>query len=186
MARKRKRHRNHAAPPVAPQLHPIPTAAPEAAVFVPALDIRAAASGADVLAIHRFMLDNAVAEMAEVPVDSDVYLEHIAGTARDGVALMATVDGELVGYLGIRASRYCYAQEQFLHDDGLYVLPRHRDGDVFMALLQEAKGIAEHAGMILKIIDTNPTKARRPKGRAVTAAIIGYRPHGRIITHYPN
>src|SRR5262249_52881727 len=144
-----------------------------------------AAREADVPAIARFMLDHA-AEMAEAPVDAAIYTAHIARTVRDGAGLMALHDGALVGFLGLMQTPYCYSAEHFLHDTSIYVLPQHRGGDAFHALLQEARGIADAAQMPLKIIDTNPTRARRRRLQgAVTAEIIGYQPAGRVLTFYP-
>ena len=131
------------------------------------------------------MLQHA-AELAEAPVDPAIYTDHIARTVRHGAGLMALRDDALIGFLGLMQTPYCYSKEHFLHDTGLYVLPGHRGGDAFRALLQEARGIADAAGMPLKIIDTNPTRQRRRKGKgAVTAEIIGYRPAGRVLTLYP-
>jgi GNAT superfamily N-acetyltransferase len=135
--------------------------------------------------IARFMLQHA-AEMAEAPVDAAIYTAHTARTVRAGVGLMALHDGALVGFLGLMQTPYCYSAEHFLHETGLYVLPQHRGGDAFRALLQEARGIADAAQMTLKIIDTNPKRERRRKGQAaVTPEIIGYKPAGRVLTFYP-
>jgi GNAT superfamily N-acetyltransferase len=140
----------------------------------------------DVEALARFMLENAADEMTEAPVDPAIYTAHLARTVRDGAALVALVDGSLAGFLGLMCSPYCYAADGFLHDTGLYVLPRHRGGAVLRALLAEARGIADEAGMNLKIIDTNPTRPRHAKGQgALTGTIIGYRPAGRVLTFMP-
>jgi GNAT superfamily N-acetyltransferase len=146
--------------------------------------IRAAESEDDAVAIHRLMLANAVTEMAEAAVDPVLYMETIWDTVRHGAALMAIVDGRLVGYLGLWKSRYDYSPESFLHDRGFYVLPDHRGGAAGAALLREAKAIAQEAGMTLKIIDTNPGKPRRAQRMSVTAQIIGFRPAGRVFTAY--
>jgi GNAT superfamily N-acetyltransferase len=131
------------------------------------------------------MLQHA-AELAEAPVDPAIYTAHIARTVREGAGLMALVDGALIGFLGLMQTPYCYSAEHFLHDTSLYVVPEHRGGDAFRALLAEARGIADAAGMALKIIDTNPTRPRRKRPGAVTAEIIGYRPAGRVLTFDPH
>jgi GNAT superfamily N-acetyltransferase len=148
----------------------------------PAVAIRIAQSGDDIAAIHRFMIAHAAAEMAEAEVDASIYRHTIHDTVTQGAGLVAVLDGEIVGYLGLWKSRYDYSKASFLHDRGFYVLPAHRGG-VGAALLREAKTIADDANLALKIIDTNPVKKRRARSRmALTAQIIGYAPAGRIFT----
>ena len=133
------------------------------------------------------MIVRATAEMAEADVDTLIYMQTIYDTVTKGAGLIAVMDGEIAGYLGLWKSQYDYSKAAFMHDRGFFVLPRHRDGSVAAALLREAKTIADEAGLALKIIDTNPAKKRRAKSRmAVTAQIIGYRPAGRILTFYPS
>lgn len=140
----------------------------------------------DIIAIHRFMIVNAIVEMAEADVDTVIYMRTIYDTVTQGAGLIAIMDKQMVGYLGLWKSRFDYSKAEFMHDRGFYVLPTHRDGSVASALLREAKAIADDAELMLKIIDTNPTKARRARSRmALTAEILGYEPKGRIITVYP-
>lgn len=188
MGRRRNRRRKAQGSPAMPaaSAQNMELAPAQAADEAPALTIMAPRGDNDIIAIHRFMMANAADEMAEAAVDPVAYMATIYQTAQDGAALMAILDDELVGYLGLWKSRYDYSQESFLHDRGFFVLPQYRGGDVGRALLAEAKGIAQHAGLNLKIIDTNPTKARRARrGLALTAEIIGYQPQGRVFTVYP-
>ena len=144
-----------------------------------------AARDDDVGAIARFMLDH-MGALAEVPANEEIFRSHVAQTVRDGAGLMALRGDALVGFLGLMRSQYCYAAEHFLHDTGLCVLPAERGGAVLRTLLAEARGIADAAGMILKIIDTNGARERLARGPlARTAEIIGYRPAGRMLTFYP-
>jgi GNAT superfamily N-acetyltransferase len=152
-----------------------------------AVSIRIAQSEDDIAAIHRFMITHAAAEMAEAEVDTLIYWRTIQDTVTQGAGLIAMIGGEIAGYLGLWKSRYDYSKAEFMHDRGFYVLPTHRDGTVASALLKEAKELAAAADLPLKIIDTNPAKARRARSRmAITAEIIGYAPAGRILTLYPN
>jgi GNAT superfamily N-acetyltransferase len=152
----------------------------------PPLHVRIAQSEADIVAIHRFMIENAGPEMAEAEVDPVIYMQAIHDTVMLGAGLIAIMAPRIVGYLGLWKSRYDYSKAAFMHDRGFYVLPAHRDGAVAAALLREARGIADDADLSLKIIDTNPAKARRARSRmALTAEILGYQPRGRIITLYP-
>lgn len=131
------------------------------------------------------MLDH-MGALAEAPVDEEIFRRHIAETVRDGAGLMALRHEALVGFLGLMQSRYCYSAAHFLHDTGLCVLPAERGSAVLRALLAEARGIADAAGMTLKIIDTNGARERVAKARlARTAEIIGYRPAGRVLTLHP-
>jgi GNAT superfamily N-acetyltransferase len=141
----------------------------------------------NIIAIHAFMIHNAIVEMAEADVDTVIYMQTIYDTVMQGAGLFAVMDKRIVGYLGLWKSQYDYSKDSFLHDRGFYVLPTHRDGSVAAALLQEARAIANDTDLALKIIDTNPTKVRRARSRmAVTAEIVGYRPAGRVITVYPS
>jgi GNAT superfamily N-acetyltransferase len=132
------------------------------------------------------MLMNAIWEMAEAPVDGPVYLASILRTMRDGAALMAIVNGELVGYLGIVELSYSYARASFLIDSGFWIKPEHRTGDVFKALLQEARGIADAAGMIFKLIINNPSRKRGTRtDMERTSVILKYQPAGAVLTFHP-
>ena len=150
------------------------------------VSIRIARSDDDVVAIHRFMIAHAAAEMAEADVDALIYMRTIHDTVTQGAGLIAMIGDEIAGYLGLWKSQYDYAKASFLHDRGFYVLPRHRGGAVGAALLRDARAIADDAGLALKIIDTNPNKRRAKSRIGRTAEIIGYVPAGRIITFHPN
>jgi len=151
-------------------------AAPGRAVAAPL--IRLAQTDDDIVAIHRFMIAHAAAEMAEAKVDALIYMQTIHDTVKEGAGLIAMIDGAIAGYLGLWKSRYDYSKACFLHDRGFYVLPAHR-GAVGAALLQEARAIAQEGGLTLKIIDTNPSRRRR----AVTQ-ILGFWPAGRVFTEF--
>src|SRR5436190_9433076 len=99
--------------------------APEAA---PTPLICIAQSEDDVVAIHRFMIAHAIAEMAEEDVDTLIYMQTIYDTVTNGAGLIAVLDAQMVGYLGLWKSRYDYSKAEFMHDRGFYVLPTHRDG----------------------------------------------------------
>jgi GNAT superfamily N-acetyltransferase len=154
-----------------------------------AVSIRIAQADDDVVAIHRFMITHAAGEMAEAAVDTLIYWHTIHDTVTQGAGLIALIDQNIVGYLGLWKSQYDYSKACFLHDRGFYVLPAHRGGAVGAALLREAKAIADDARLTLKIIDTNPTKRRRATAPgAITqitqiTQILGYAPAGRIFTY---
>lgn len=152
----------------------------------PLISIHQGRTEADAHAICKFMLMNAAAEMAEVPVDEPILLKSITHTVSDGAALVAIIGEEIVGYLGIVQVPYSYSRASFLADTGFYVLPQYRDGDVSRALLQEARGIADAAGMAFKLVRLNPSKPPKTRSRmAKTAEILAYLPAGSVITFFP-
>src|SRR3954451_8677936 len=106
------------------------------------LAIRIAQTHDDIVAIHRFMIAHAAAEMAEAEVDALIYMRTIHDTVTQGAGFMALIAGEIAGYLGLWKSQYDYSKAFFLHDRGFYVLPAHR-GAAGAALLSEARAIAQ-------------------------------------------
>lgn len=183
MGRRNRRRREAAAAalaalPIAPMQ--------EAAAAVPELLIREAKTLDDVAAIHEFMISNAIPEMAEASVDTQAYMEHLYGVAQNGIALMAIENERLVGFLGLMPLAFSYSRERFFLDTGFWVLPAHRDGVAFKALLQEARGIADATQMIVKIVTNNPSRHRGARSHmARTADVIEYRPAGAVLSFYP-
>jgi len=166
MSRRRRRKHHSNGTPIAPS--------------VPQLLIRAAGTDADMRAIFDLVSLNAIDEMAEAPFDPETFVRTLQRTMDEGVALMAIIDGHLVGWLGVVSRQYSYSKASFLIDTMFWVLPQHRDGDVWWALLQEARGIADAAGMKFKLVINNPSRKRGVvKARA---EILGYSPVGTVLT----
>jgi predicted N-acetyltransferase YhbS len=149
------------------------------------LVIRDARTREDITALHLLRMIEAK-ECAPVPVDPKAVASKLM-TARENEAdhfmLMAVLDGELVGHLCIERASYWYAPDQdFLCDFGFFVLPQHRSsGRVGVALLNEAKEIAEMAGLPLVVCINNPNRRRGTGSREEKlASLLRYVPAGSI------
>lgn len=149
----------------------------------PPLRIRAASTDADMRAIFDLISLHAVEEMAEAPFDRDTFAHSLQRTADEGVALMAIIDGHLVGWLGFVSRQYSYSKSSFLIDTMFWVLPQYRDGDVGKALLQEAKAIADAAGMKFKLVINNPSR-KRGVAKVSAEMLLGYSPVGTVLTFH--
>lgn len=96
--------------------------------------------------------------------------------------LLAIRDGRLVGYLNIERTTFWYSGAEILSDFGFYVLPKYRGDDVGTALLQEARGIADLAGLPLYIFVNNPTRKRGSRtGMRCAASLLGFVPAGAML-----
>lgn len=76
-------------------------------------------------------------------------------------ALMAIIDGMLVGTLGIIKPTWWYGDGDFLTDRWHFVLDEHRNGPVDKALMDEAFKLADDAG--LEFVDQGKIRERRGK-----------------------
>ena len=107
------------------------------------------------IAIHRFLLIVATPAMVD-PVDPVESLHEIFRVAAQEAAIMAIMDGYLVGTLGLVKVKWWYSKRHFLTDRWHFCLPEHYHGPVDRALMSEAKALADDAG--LKFV--NQGKAR--------------------------
>jgi GNAT superfamily N-acetyltransferase len=78
-------------------------------------------------------------------------------------ALIAEVDGELVGTLGIIAPDWWYSDEKFMTDRWFFVYPQLAWKGVGMALMAEAALIAQSVGLPL-IINGKPVRKNKQTG----------------------
>lgn len=85
------------------------------------------------------------------PVDPVKSLHEIIRVAKFEAAMMAILDGYLVGTLGIMKATWWYSQQEFLTDRWHFVLPQFQHGAVDKLLKAEARAIAQDAQ--LKFID---------------------------------
>lgn len=130
-----------------------PTATPE-------ITVRFAETDHDAVAIHRFLLVVAGPAM-RCPVNPIKSLEEVCRVIAQEAALMAIVDGFLVGTLGIIKPTWWYGDGAFLTDRWHFVLPDHRHGAVDEALMEEAFKLADNAG--LEFVDQGKIRERRGK-----------------------
>jgi GNAT superfamily N-acetyltransferase len=128
---------------LSPTSRPAASTAPARPDFV----VRAAASDDDVAAIHAFLLAvSGPALLAPVdPVDSRAEVYRVV---HEEAAFVATVDGAIVGTLGIVMVPWWYNRAaQFLTDRWCFVAPAYRHAGVFPGLLAEADALAAVTGV---------------------------------------
>jgi hypothetical protein len=82
-----------------------------------------------------------------------------------GAALVAEVDGEIVGSLGLYLADIWYAHGTVLRELWFWIRPDLRDGAVLQALLAEAAAIADLAGAHVALAINNPNRKRLPRTR---------------------
>lgn len=112
-----------------------------------AVIIRYAETDDDVIAIHRFLLVVARPAM-RCPVDPKESLLEIIRVTKESVALMAIQGGLLVGTMGLIDPSWWYNPAyRFIADRWHFVLPEHQHGPVNAALIDEARKIADDAGL---------------------------------------
>lgn len=174
MSRRNKRRRAHVPAPVEP-------VSEIAAPVAPSLVIREPESEADLSALHLLMLMQGE-EFAPAPVNATKVMRKLLTACEEPethIMLMAVNDGHLVGYLCIEQMAHWYSDAPFLADFGFYVLPQHRNGSIGLALLQEARLIAEQKRLPLYVTINNPS--RRRGGHASmerAAALLSFVPAG--------
>lgn len=126
----------------------------------PEIIIRFAETDHDAVAIHRFLLVVAQPAM-RCPVNAVKSFEEVCRVIAQEAAIMAIVDGFLVGTLGIIKPTWWYGDGDFLTDRWHFVLDDHRHGVVDKALMEEAFKLADDAG--LEFIDQGKIRERRGK-----------------------
>lgn len=126
-----------------PSLPTSKTAAPKSP---PDVEIRFAQTDDDVIAIHRFLLVVAQPAM-HCPVNAEKSLHEVIRVTKFEAAIMAIVDGFLVGTMGIIKPTWWYGDGEFLTDRWHFVLPDHHHGPVNDALIAEAHAIADSAAL---------------------------------------
>ncbi len=115
----------------------------------------------DVIAIHRFLLIVAMPAM-HCQVDIEKSLHEIIRVTKFEAALMAVLDGQLVGTMGIIKPTWWYGHGEFMTDRWHFVLPQFHNGPVNRKLMAEALAIAELAGFEF----VHQGKARKMKNGA--------------------
>jgi len=141
--RRRRRTSRPSSPPLSPTSRPAASTAPARPDFV----VRAAESDDDVAAIHAFLL--AVSGPALLaPVDPADSRAEVYRVVHEEAAFVATVDGAIVGTLGIVMVPWWYNRAaQFLTDRWCFVAPAYRHAGVFSGLLAEADALAASVGL---------------------------------------
>lgn len=120
--------------------------------------LRYAQNDNDVIAIHRFLLVVAAPALL-CPVNIEKSLIEVIRVARDEVALMAMRGDMLVGTFGLIKPTWWYGDGEFLTDRWNFIAPPEVHSGVGKLLDDEAKAIADAAGLIF----INQGKIRRQK-----------------------
>lgn len=81
------------------------------------------------------------------PVNAEKSLHEVIRVAKEEAAIMAIVDGFLVGTMGIIKPTWWYGDGEFLTDRWHFVLPEHHHGAVNDLLIAEAHAIADAADL---------------------------------------
>lgn len=93
------------------------------------------------------------------PVSPIKSLHEIIRVTKYEAALMAIVDGYLVGTMGIMKVDWWYSEDAFLTDRWHFVLSEHQHGPVDQMLMAEARAIASDAGLLF--VDQGRLRERR-------------------------
>ncbi len=117
--------------------------------------IRRAETNDDVIAIYLFV--SVLAQPVLLcPIDMQKSVTEITRIVHDpnyGFALMAEIDGELVGSLGIICPEWWYGKASFFTDRWLFLFPALQNAGIGAALIAEAHAVAYAAGLPLVIND---------------------------------
>jgi GNAT superfamily N-acetyltransferase len=182
MSRRRKRRKHFPATPVSQDV--LKT------TQIASIEIRGAKTEDDVVAIFQFLMRHMADEVAlVVPDPHDVMrvVYELVTAEAGGAVLMAMSGGTLVGVLGLEQSHWWYNRSRpMIFDRFFYVLPEHRSGDVGLALLQEARSIADSTDNILIVVPMNPNRRRGERtGMERVASLLRYIPGGSILAFHP-
>lgn len=110
------------------------------------VEIRFADTDPEIVAIHRFLLVVAAPHLwGSINVEKS--LAEIIRVAKYEAAIMAIVDGNLVGTMGLIKPVWWYGDDEFLTDRWNFVLPQFHHTEVEAVLKAEALKIAEQAGL---------------------------------------
>lgn len=116
----------------------------------PEYRIRFGTNNEDAVETFRF-LHEVSAAILHAPVDVEATIAEILYIIDHGAPIMAYLDGELVGLLGLRQVNWWYnPKHSFLTDRWFFVRPGHKFGGCATTLLAEAQAMANSSG--LKVI----------------------------------
>lgn len=110
------------------------------------IEIRYASTDDDVIAIHKFLLVVA-APSAVDGINVVKSLQELIRVSKEGVALMAISGGVLVATLGLMKVEWWYNDTFFMTDRWHFCLPTFWHGEADKKLVDEAKTIANLAGL---------------------------------------
>lgn len=120
--------------------------------------IRFAESDQDKVAIHQFLMVVAAPHLWG-SIDVEKSLREVIRVTDEEAAIMAILDGHLVGTMGIIKPVWWYGNDEFLTDRWNFVLPQFHHTEVESALMAEAYRLADDAG--LRFINQGKIRARK-------------------------
>lgn len=112
--------------------------------------MRYAEGDEDIVTIHRFLCTTALSA-ALCPINLRKSLNEVIHVVRESVALMAFVDEQFAGTLGLIMPDWWYGDGKFMADRWFFVAPGMENTGVGAALLGEAAAIAFSTGVPLII-----------------------------------
>jgi GNAT superfamily N-acetyltransferase len=130
--------------------------------------VRFAATDDDVIAIHRFLCVAAQPVLLDEidALKSVTEINRIVHDRKYGFALIAEINGELVGSLGVICPTWWYGRGRFFTDRFFFVFPALTNAGIGAALIAEAAAVATAAGLDL-IINGKFVRRNRSAGRGV-------------------
>lgn len=131
-------------------------------------EYRYASTDEDVIAIHRFLCLVGQPQLC-APIDalkSVTEINRVVHDRRYGFAIIAEINGEIVGSLGIIGVDWWYAKARFFTDRWLFVYPALANKGIGMAMIAEAGAIATAADMDL-LINGKAVRRNRNAGRGL-------------------
>lgn len=121
--------------------------------------IRYASTDDDVVELHRFLCVLSQPVLL-APIDAQDSVAEVMRVRDEGAALMAEIDGHLVGALGIIAVPWWYnTKVKFLTNRFWFVFPQFHHTGVSSRLLAEASAIAQSSGLELVIVSQAKRRA---------------------------
>lgn len=105
----------------------------------------------DAIPLHRFLC--VIAQpVLHAPIDPENSITEVVRVIAQDFAVLAEIDGEIVGSLGMVGVDWWYARKaRFLTDRWLFAYPTVRKMGVAVAMLGMAGSVAQKSGMIMVI-----------------------------------
>lgn len=80
------------------------------------------------------------------PINGEKAAQRIAAVLEDGTALLAELDGKIVGSIGLQVSNPWYTDTGFIGDLWTYVIPQARSTRAAFLLIEAAKRLSKAQG----------------------------------------
>lgn len=84
-----------------------------------------------------------------MPLDETKALQTIDRVFKEGLIIVAEVDGKIVGSIGLIARQWWFSDRWFLGDNWIFVSKDHRKSRIAIQMLKRAKQFADKTGLPL-------------------------------------